>query len=955
MWRLCAVIASPVFLLGVSLGSVIDDIELPEPDKPEPELPPPHPRELPNRRLWGPSAPLRLRLQLCDQMYSDSNDDFTITFPSNPEILPVVTKISASPGGHWDYELESMPAPAPTSISIAPMGANGLCIQSAQINGVPMAADKLPTWLDNPCELFHSYHQVPCHTALASDIALPATTTTTVTATTTTLTTTTETTTTTTTTTTSTSTVTSTTITSTTTTSTSITTPGETSTSTTTTTTAGTFEAFSGAVAPEVFGDEFKAKLALNIHEDMLIEPKKSQVEEDACKAIAIFVGLQAPSQVICDLHALVGDRDAQGELTLKFQVRKGSAVSAEQMRQDLRNPLRRGQLNQLLAHGPNDSEDYERTTEAHNNYEDCRFSSTRTLTCCVHSVVYGIIHNASVVKAYKWSFLLSIVLLVTVCVVLLRALREAGLHGEDHKLGETVRGYVVIPLLIIGCVFEASVYGIKSIEKYNMLAKDCANKIALAAVCPPSPGALSFELTVFVGLLLVSGLLLLRPLCRRWKRDIWLEKALPKPPEQPKLVVGCKVEMLWRDQWMTGNITDMRDAERGVKLWAVECDDDASGTVTWSLTERVRPLRRPVSILQQYHTMPLESVLRRCYLVAFLEPRPTDIATPMHRILIVVMNMLISFAVVNVSFFALQRYEFPGRLAAWLPYKLVMELVVAALIKLIFGMIFTTDIGKRARQFGVAAMAMVTLLNIFMWVQVASAVDAFADWEDISARMHVLDITLGAGLVNFLLSPLIFSLPLLVFSVYIYEPILRQKVYRVVHLTKPEQVQELLDALDQEHHGDGDVGTWQMKGSHSVRGKPVLVKGLDADDSFSNSVSVMKSLKSLRHSRSASPSKSEDESEEEEPEIPKVSPSVENPVIIQLRNVEASHRKKLFIRGLDLLMSVESALPVVRHPHMIHKEAETELDSDGISSSESDGKESRVSSTPSTLAFLRR
>jgi len=946
------------------------------------------------RRLWHTPAPIRLRLRLCEFEFSETKDEVEITWPSSPDMQPIVTKIDVGVGETWETGIYVLPVPPPTQVAIRVLGDDALCIQSATINGVPLAgrASHFPLWLDNPCE-DTQYNGAPCETFSKSQFTLvvteTSTTSTTVTSTSvTTSTTTTATTSSTVSTTSSTSTGTSTTTTSSTSTRTSTTTVSttvSTSTSsttrlgtstTTTTTTPSPIEAFGGALLPDAFNDVFKATMTMNIFKEAIGGgPLQAQAEIGISKIIAKFTGVRSPSTVKCKLEQTLreralhlGEASSNAKAVCEFDVKRDSLVSVAQMHKMMEDPGERPQLNRLLVYGPDDLEDYNMskplTLEEEQGLELC---DEHGFSCCVNSVVYSILHNAGLTKAYRHYFIMSMTLVLFVCVTLARVLRKTGFFGPGRRLGEKMRGYIVIPLLFAGDVFEAMVYLIKAIEKYMMLLRNCEKKADLGAACPPSPWGLTFEVSVFVVLLLAPLVYIVKPLLKRWRIDIATENAPwePPPPSQVKLGLGTKVDLHWGEEWLRGVIKGTKRSTSGLEeYWAIHCDRDDPQVLTYARADMVhrqdtvlKPRTGFLGILQQRHVMPLESVLRRCFLVAFMEVRKTDKTSAQERFFIVLMNMLLSFAVVNTAFFALQRYEVPGKLAAWLPYKLILELVVAGIIKATFSYVMSHGVcGRRSGAFAAVSISGVVAVNVYMWIQIGTAVESFVEDGDLGARLRVLDITVGAGLINFLLSPLVLNLQLLTASVYAYEPCLRQKVYRCVYLRKPEQVVELLEAVGQgDRGGGGDVGRWQIrKGTGpTVNRKPVRIAGLDDEtigrllqlDDEVDKESKVRSLRPLqgqvatkrkrvkkaykrlvkgyrRHEDDEDEDEDEEgkegeageEEEDEEDVIPEATPSDEAPVLVQLQNADAGRCKLFLVRVLDLVLSVDRTMPVTRH-----------------------------------------
>jgi len=181
---------------------------------------------------------------------------------------------------------------------------------------------------------------------------------------------------------------------------------------------------------------------------------------------------------------------------------------------------------------------------------------------------------------------------------------------------------------------------------------------------------------------------------------------------------------------------------------------------------------------------MPLESVMRRSQLLSFLEVRPSDKISFVDRLLLMANDVGISFTLVLTSFFMLQRYRFPGKMVAWHPYKLIYEIAASTILRGIFHTAATSQfVGPYRRAVITLGILTFAAINIWMWATFLHYLYKEAN-EQVSLGdvMRVLDIALGAGLVNYLLSQLV-NLWVLLASVYFYEPVCRHQVRRCLYI----------------------------------------------------------------------------------------------------------------------------------------------------------------------------
>jgi len=368
-------------------------------------------------------------------------------------------------------------------------------------------------------------------------------------------------------------------------------------------------------------------------------------------------------------------------------------------------------------------------------------------LFCCVSVVVYDIVHNAGVLSSYKDMFLMAFVLGVIFLIVLCWDLHWLPVVTQARRLSaEEARGHLVVPLLLTGSVFQAVVMTLGCLHKYHMMRRACREPAEFPMeLVQDCPPVLWWALSeVFV-----FGI--------------------------SNLIVFAIGYCAWRREWKAD----------------CESEDAALTDQAW----------RPV--------MPLESLLRRSHLLGFLEVRHTDHAARVDHLFLVVNDLAISFAVVLTSFFAMQQYSLPGVVVAWHPYKLMYELTLGFAARELFRKAAMRPcLGQRRLRFIIGGVVCFAAVDLWMWYLIMSTYARISHEWSFDKTVRLLDIAIGAGLVNYLLTQLHTSLMLRMLSVYVYEPYIRHSTKRCLYFFDPVEIPKLRAMLQ------ASGGAWAIDGS---------------------------------------------------------------------------------------------------------------------------------------------
>jgi len=299
--------------------------------------------------------------------------------------------------------------------------------------------------------------------------------------------------------------------------------------------------------------------------------------------------------------------------------------------------------------------------------------------------------------------------------------------------------------------------------------------------------------------------------------------------------------------------------------------------------------------------TTQLEAVLRRSAVWASQEVRPTDAVSKIELNLLVVVNLLLSFAVVLTAFFALQKYEWPGRFTAWSPYKVIFESVVAVTLRLLIKkLVYSRMLGRMTPLFLCACITLFLSVDLFFWYSIYQMCRTMGlhEWADVQ---KLLGVTVGAGIINVFSSAFVYTMTLHLFSVYLYEPIYRYRKVHVFCLKSPEEVAQV-NAL----YSDG----WRLRGKPMVRGIPVQLEGLEMDyPTMTSSGSETDSCDS-DDCKSTSSLESGDSSLRVDTARHR-SPSMEAPVVVELQRTDEGRLSSGLLKLVDKLLSVDPALPL--------------------------------------------
>jgi len=254
--------------------------------------------------------------------------------------------------------------------------------------------------------------------------------------------------------------------------------------------------------------------------------------------------------------------------------------------------------------------------------------------------------------------------------------------------------------------------------------------------------------------------------------------------------------------------------------------------------------------------------------------------------------------------------------------------------------------LGSFTFAFLCSSIALVGTLSTWLWIVIAGTFVRFEgglhrSW-DMWSTVRLLDIAVGAGIVNSILSPLSVSFAMYFFSVYVYEPRWRSHVVRCIHLMHPEaQVEEVAALLDGDEPGESEGGRWVLEGVQTARGKPVKLPYQTGEDSSdgeedeegtpcighdsSLSGASGRSLRSLRLASSLAG-------------VAKAQPRRCQPLIVNLRRKDATSCASRMVCFFDYILSVDSKLPVMQRSSKELMEKAWEEDEDDCESSESDG-----------------
>mmetsp|Transcript_140545 Transcript_140545/g.350354 ORF Transcript_140545/g.350354 Transcript_140545/m.350354 type:complete len:1466 (-) Transcript_140545:49-4446(-) len=746
------------------------------------------------------------------------------------------------------------------------------------------------------------------------------------------------------------------------------------------------------AAAPPAFFDEFKAKINLDTNYQSVGDGKDRTLYAFAFNRVAKqFLGIEGNTNVEVT-SALKEDADGHTEVLYTFQVKRGCKPDIEEMRDRMdfeKHPESKQQFNAWLSHlpAPHKGGSWEwNPFDIH--FPNNPFAEPTQPDCIksVSSVVYAVMHNPAVVISYKWYFLVSTGLTLCILAIIFCVFRDKA----QHHMNERLRGELIIPIFLASIFFQSGTLAIKSLEKYMMLVSKCqksnsaidkaglsANATAVVEPpdCPPSPVALFTEISIFSGMILVlTGVFVVCWWLPRWRADCSAEQSrlharrtreasvvlLPEGATPVEGVVECeqkeldystlspssgdRVEVIWQGSFQRATLVEDRGPGRfHENRWVVQCDSDPQGVFTRAPAIKFTPptnapsvrIHREIrSILNQYNVTPLQSLMRRGYMLAFMEVQRTDVVSPLEHMYLIALEFVLSFAVVMTSFFLLQRYELPGLLTAWFPYKLIFELVVASALK--GGVRFVVAygyLGSFQLTFVRIMFFAVLAWDFLMWLVIGALFESIHGAEDqrtLENRMRLLDITVGAGIVNFLLSRFSVTFAMLLGSAYVYEPYFRYKTRRAVRLTNVRQVRQLISELgpNAPHiRGDGIGSTsgWELYGDPVMLCKDAkngmlsvewndLVPGDDEPDTLSpwDSPRTERSV-SVQGSMPESSCSSRDLDFKSFVLDRRVRPTIHQPVVVQVRRADESCFRSCLVFIIDLVLCVDDFLPVGR------------------------------------------
>jgi len=295
----------------------------------------------------------------------------------------------------------------------------------------------------------------------------------------------------------------------------------------------------------------------------------------------------------------------------------------------------------------------------------------------------------------------------------------------------------------------------------------------------------------------------------------------------------------------------------------------------------------------------PLESVSRRSVLFAFREVRAADKSSRLNRILLLVVNILLSLFVVMGSFFFLQRYQMPGRLVAWNPYKIIFELFIVLLLKwLVKKMVWSQVFGKFTSFILIILALLLSAGVCALWLFVFTTA-GMVESHTVSSVRLLADLSFGAGIINVAFSTGFYSLCVFFFSVYFYEPAIRCRYIE----TRCLQSEADLKNLNTEHLTQG----WVVYGKPMQEFRPVRLPALPEDSTpdFVNKSFVE------GDSDDGQPSMARDVTQVLLPTAALATP--ESPIVVEIRRAVLPCCTVLLLKILDKVFSVDPGLPVWR------------------------------------------
>eukprot|EP00928_Gymnodinium_smaydae_P041719 TRINITY_DN28192_c0_g2_i1.p1 TRINITY_DN28192_c0_g2~~TRINITY_DN28192_c0_g2_i1.p1 ORF type:complete len:941 (-),score=150.22 TRINITY_DN28192_c0_g2_i1:110-2932(-) len=491
-------------------------------------------------------------------------------------------------------------------------------------------------------------------------------------------------------------------------------------------------------------------------------------------------------------------------------------------------------------------------------------------LFCCIGVVVSEVLVNAGVVEPYKNYFALSIVL------VFILALTA----GTAPRGGADV---VTRRLFFVGTAFQATFLSLKSVSKYEMVRNHCAHG-ERDLVCPPSPWPCVFEVLVFGVLYEAAALYFLRWWSLRAASATFMKRA------------NVEVEHAG-DEAMTASPSLLGDDQRH------------------------RSPELPVA--------PVESLLRRNPLFSCWHVRHSDLVPPSAHKLLLATNFLISCAVVNVSFFALQRYRMPGLFTAWYPYKMIFEMfILTGATGSLRVIVLSNMFGVHTRSFLKLAAVLALAVNVTLWTFIVRTMLVLASTHNnlsfsLEKTLAILDIALGAGLAQFLIPPLTGTLALHAISAYAYEPMFRHKRNRCVYvsLESPRQIREVASLLS--HNG----GDWELAApTCALKGRKrhaIHIPELHTEADITDEDDMIEDPK--EDASSSTSSEHDDGSDSDDGCRGSSSGSM---VVVKLQRANVEPRLRHLMSLLDMALGVQTELPVMpaaklpRERHSEHRAA---------------------------------
>lgn len=393
------------------------------------------------------------------------------------------------------------------------------------------------------------------------------------------------------------------------------------------------------------------------------------------------------------------------------------------------------------------------------------RLGSCNNPFCALNIQIYKFLENAKTLVAYKHYFVCALAFALLFCVVWvahhhgLLKLRHFGRAPE-----EITRSTLVILMFDAGMLFYAVMNTVKAVEKAYERVYECFGD---------------------------------KPDQTKWEE---LGEKLEHLSEGRVFDVIMSCSTIW----------DICTLE--IVIYWVFSLTFAIAMTTWVIAVRARRLvqreRRLVGEGHKIEVMPMESVMRRSSIFNFQVYRGAEFEQMplLYAKLLTANDFLTSFSFDLVSFFCLQKFQFPFQAVSWFPWKLLWEVVITSIAKGIFSRILAST-ATRCRKCGLLLLGVSIFLHSLViltcWIMLVVTLWSFWDSGFGLRLLRALDIAVGVGFVGCLLTPLSVELMFAFTSAFIWEPRIRHLIKRRVVLRGSRDVARFSEALADEDSSD--------------------------------------------------------------------------------------------------------------------------------------------------------